>query len=263
MRTMVEPAATAASRSSLMPMERSSRPSPSANRPTVSKASLAAAGPGAATVMRPRTSRPRSAQTRHEHAHFPRGAAVAAGQPGRVDLHEDPGPRGEAGDPRALGLPGHALPQTDERGQLRHLVPLHRAEEVPDDLVIPMVGRRLLEELRRVVLAQVRQPRPARRAHRVGTEPLGDRDHPDPGRIPAGALDPLPDRTQPVCDLVASGGRRGRRNRRHPGRDPRPPSPWRRRRCPPARAWRRSSRPGRPPCWRTRCPPPSARSRRR
>ena len=261
-RTIVEPAATAASRSSLMPMERSSNPRRSARRPSVSKASFAAPFPGRRHRHEAPHGEPQIAQLRHELAGRPRGAPVAARQARRLDLHQDPCPRSEAGDPLALCGTGDALPEAHQRGELRHFVPLHRTEEVPGHPGVAAVGGRLAHA------APPRSSPPGPSAPPGAAdgprrpEALRDADHADPGGFAAGALDPLPDGEQPSCDVVASGGRRGRRNRRLPGPAPRPNPRWRRRRCPRARASRRSSTPGHRPSMSARHPLPSARTRR-
>ncbi len=266
MRTMVEPAATAASRSSLMPMERSSSPRASARAPEQLEGLLGRTSAGGRHRHESPHVEPEIAELGHQLGGGRGRATVTAGQARRLDLHEDPGLRGETGDPLALGHPGHALPDTHQRSELGHLVALDRTQEVPRDAgglsPSPDGPDRggLRDQLRRIVLAQVGQPRVHGCTDGLGTETLGDADHPHPGGITAGALDPLPDGQQPSRDLVASEGRRGRRNRRLPGRAPLRPR-WRRRRCPPARAWKRSSTPGHRPSMSVRCPLPSARTR--
>ena len=132
---------------------------------------------------------PEVAQPRHQFAGTPpRRAAVAAGQAGRVDLHEDRRPGREPGDPLALGLAGHALPHAHDRGERAHLVPLHRTEEVPDR---PRGRPRRPPPSPR---ARPRSSRPGpcspaspRRTDRIGTEALRDADHAHPGGVAAGA----------------------------------------------------------------------------
>ncbi len=87
MRTMVDPAATAASRSSLIPIERSSRPSVSANRPTVSKAARAAGRAWCRHRHETPHVQPQFAQPAHQFPHARRGTPVAARKAARVDLH--------------------------------------------------------------------------------------------------------------------------------------------------------------------------------
>ena len=95
---------------------------------------LAAASPGAATVMRPSHVEPEvAAAAPRARARLGRAQPLRPAQPGRVDLDQHRGPRGEPGDPLPLGRPGHALPRGRPAGEPRHLVPLHRAQEVPDD----------------------------------------------------------------------------------------------------------------------------------
>ena len=149
----------------------------------------APAGPAGRPTARPAERGPSSRQARCRHGHEPphvepevkeaadqlahvgRVVPVAAGQARRVDLHQDPCPRGKAGDPRSLGLPGHALPQTDERCQQRDLVSLHGSEEVPDDCVV--CRGCLCDELCRIVLAQVTEPGfPRRRGTASGPKPF-------------------------------------------------------------------------------------------
>ena len=249
-----------------VPIERSPRPSPSARWATVSKdARATAAGPGAATVMEAHHVEVEGTQAPHQVGHLMGRTAVPAGQARRVDLRHDRRPGGEAGDPLPLADPGHALPEADDGRQARHLVALHGAEEVPDRVtgcaarwVADQAG--LPRELRRVVLADVAQSRAEGCPHCVRSEAFGDADDPDALGITAGALDAQPECLEPGSDLGASAGRRGRRNRRRRGRALLP-FPWRRRRCPPARACRRSRRPGRRP-WAERLLP-SVRIRRR
>ena len=273
MRTIVEPEATAASRSSLIPIERSSNSRSSANRRTLSKDARAAIRPGAATVMRPRTSSP-SARS------FPTNSPTAAGaqplRPGKPVVStwtRTAAPGTQRAIARALGLPGHALPQGDQWGQLGHLVPLHRTEKVPCHglrLAFPFACRRGLgHQLGCVVLAQIPKSGRPRHRHDGRPEALGDTDDADSFGIAPGVLDALADTVEPLRDRAgggkvagrASGGRRGRRNRRHPGRI-RSRIPRRRRRCRPAPAYRRWRRSGRP-TWKAAHRPPSVRSRRR
>ena len=255
MRTMVDPAATAASRSSLMPIERSSRPRRvgQARHRLEGRGAPPSAGPGAATVMRPTHVELEVAQPRHQVGHLRRGGQpLRPGSPvvSTCTRTEAPGAKRAIRSPSATRATLCQRPTSGASGG--HLVALHRAEEVPDR--VTGVARRVLtgrlrHELRRVVLARRRvSPAPRAAAHRVGTEALGDADDPHRARdhrrrarsarrtaASLGATSSLAQEGGDVEIVVAQvelffGCR------------------WRRRRCPPARAWRRSSRPGRSAC---------------
>ena len=259
MRTMVDPAATAASRSALIPIDRSSRPSASARRPTERKAAAAASASGGATVISP-------SSCRSSVESDPARAATSAGaqplRPGRPPVVSTwirtRAPGCVLRDALSLGEPGHALPHVDQWRQRPHLVALDRAQKVP---LRPGRPGRLGLQLGGVVLPDIGQSRRPGRLDRLGPEPLGHREHPHPGRIASGALDAGQHSRQASRDFVVTEGRRARRNRRHPGRTRLLCSRSRRRcrRCRPGRG--RGTGPDH--CSRDAHPPPSARIRPR
>ena len=128
--TMVEPADTATSRSSVMPMERSRSPRSSASRATDSKVTAALERSGAATVMRPLTSSP------SPRRFATRPGTSADGQPFRpgrpvVSTSTMTAAPGATRDPISLRLASNGLPDPDEGASEATLLRLDRPEEVP------------------------------------------------------------------------------------------------------------------------------------
>ena len=175
------------------------RPSWSASRPTVSNAARAAAG----------------TRCRHRHE-APHVEPEAAARPRTSSPTSDGGHPLRPGRPvvstctrtRAPGAKRAIRAPSASRATLchsptigassAHLVALHGAEEVPHDVASSSPRRRLRRRAPpHSSRPGRRSPASARGAHRIGPEPLGHADHPHPGGIAAGALDPLPDRGQP------------------------------------------------------------------
>ena len=160
-----------------MPIDRSCKPSSSARRRTVANAPASSRLARRSHCHQATDIEPDALQPRHQGLDGIAGAAsVSTLASGRVDLDEDRRTGGEPRDAHPFGLSCDALPQSDHWRQLRHLVALHGAEEMPHDarrsgvrgtrgpgspgrrrLVLRDVGR-LCEELGCVVLAQVAEP---------------------------------------------------------------------------------------------------------
>ena len=214
------------------------RPRSSASWPTDREGRLPPpASPGAATVMSPSTCEP------ERRAERPTSAPTSAGghplRPGWPRACR-PGPApGRPGRSGRCARPRPAAPRS-ARGPTSGasagtLLRCTAPRKCHAGVAGAAAAAALATQLGGVVLPQVRQPGGQRRPA------------PHRGRTPWSRRPPGPrrDRRRPRAmrwrtvasrsrDVVASGGRRGRRNRRHPGRTPRP-ARWRRRRCPPAR----------------------------
>ena len=208
-RTSVAPSWRATSRSPDMPIESSVNPSRSRERACSAKRRPGRLG---RAVRRDRHDapdvEPEIAQPFDEARGHRRRAAALLLLTRRVHLCEHRGAGGVAGDLGAERQAVDAVPQRHERRRLAHLVALEPTDGVPPrgrsidgcgavvDLGLDLA--RLDHQLLHVALADVGQPGVEGGAHRVGTEPLGDRDESDRGRVGRRGRDAPSHRVQAV-----------------------------------------------------------------
>ena len=198
---MVDPSDSATSRSSVMPIDRTGSSSRSASEDTRWNPGLdSSGGPGTPTAINPATSSSSSANAATSSGALPRLATAATRggrryRPARARSHPVAGPRW----PGPLRARLIDLPTGHQRGEPRHLVPLHRAEEVPN--AVPQ-GRRQDRWQGRPDRCRppwrgarwrssppCRSPqRRARAATASDAEPLGDRHRSDRTRVRARAV---------------------------------------------------------------------------
>ena len=186
---------------------------------------------------------PETAQPCHQVGHLRRRAAVAPRQTRRLDLDHDRRLGREPCDASSLRLRGPRSARPGRTGPAR--APCcagsrrGSASSVPARPPRPDTRRPWPRARRRS--SRPRRPSPASSAACTASrpKPFVTATTRTTGGVAARAGDPLPDDGEVAGDLVASARRRGRRNRRHPGRAGFPPRRRRRRRCPRARECRR------------------------
>ena len=197
-----------------MPIDRTGSASRSASEDNRWNPGLDSSGdPGTPTAINPATSRSSSAERGDQLGRPPRLATAATGEAGDIDLHEDGCARSPDRDGPALFEAGHRLPTGDQRGEPCHLVPLHRAEEVPLQChraagkVFPIDVVRFGEELARVVLPHLGHSGGQCEVHCLHAEPFGDHHQSDRTRVRARPFDPVPHRGQPLREPTRPAGR--------------------------------------------------------
>ena len=133
-RTMVAPSATATSRSSVMPIDRSARPR-SSRQAGAARRERGAGPVGVARrgdAIRPRTSSPRSPQRRSTRSAACVGRAAALlGSPVTFTCTSTAAPGARLAISAPSDAPVDALPQADVGASWPHLVALEAADEVP------------------------------------------------------------------------------------------------------------------------------------